>query len=1063
MSIGGTHNNAYSFKGYYDDLRIYNRVLNAAELVLLGGNVSIPAVPSTSNLTSRFTFDSTIADAQGALTPTFTGTAQYVTGKVGNAIYFANEANVVNNNSTLVHGPNYISAPFTQTTPLSIAFWMNFTKLPVSTGCYTEVVSIGSTSSTYEGLTFIGNSNGIYLAINASANYTSPYVFSTSQWYHVVLIFNPNSTIQLWVNGSLFSSVACTQSSITASGTCVLSIGEAAYTGSSPNINRPFAGYIDDFRIYNTVITPAQILSLSQKQNLLTQLTFDSTTADAQGTLSAPTVNGTLVYSPNCKVGTASFDCTANSGGGTATNNLTYAVSLPALPITISMWIYQKVTGSTTAVMIGFSAGSTYCTGININTSLCPYVDMYVNGTSCGVGNTVAITNNAWHHITLTVSNVTQLAILYINGQAVASSSVPSTAGASLTGPSVSNIINTLRIGGNPANGFNAFSALIDDFRIYNSALTPSQVAGLYYSSPNTGYVLYQQPIEGQNLADLAWGTSAAVPATVSAWIKNNSTSSNAQQLSLAVNNGNQGLTTWIPFENGSAVDVTGGVTGPAVVGTLSSMISTSTYKVGASSLNLTGNTAGGASFNSVTYTAPSAFTLPLTVSFWYYTSSSGQTQVMFHISSTLTASSIQIAIDGGSSRVYSDCFFSNGTNYQINGITSSAAAQATNAWQHVCCTYTNNGYNVMYLNGIPVVQSIATPSTNALNNSPTLIKLGNTGGSLYTFSGYLDDLRIYNRVLSAAQIQQLYLNNASTTTLTPYLTPRSVLYQTPSLPANSWTKISVTLPGDITGSWASDNTTGLNLALCLGAGSNYSSANIATASNNSSNVWNNALVYASSNQVYGASNSFLTNLGNSILLTGVQLEKGSLATPYEFRPYSVENTLATTSMSNSVVISKLATTTAPGAVQVGSGLTISGGVLSTLSSAFNCYVTGSAMNNNGLNLSMGSVNNGGFAISTYNSIANSAITIPATGTYIISVTVNSPGAAGQQTESVSIKNATTGTVWATASEWIQSGDGMTGVSCSTIVVATSSDQIIFPQTNMNNENNQQITVYRLF
>jgi hypothetical protein len=163
------------------------------------------------------------------------------------------------------------------------------------------------------------------------------------------------------------------------------------------------------------------------------------------------------------------------------------------------------------------------------------------------------------------------------------------------------------------------------------------------------------------------------------------------------------------------------------------------------------------------------------------------------------------------------------------------------------------------------------------------------SGNNSVAFRGYLDDFRIYNKVLTAAQIQQLYLNNASSTALTPYLTPRSVLYQTPSLPANAWTKVAFTVPGDIAGTWAADNTLGLNLALCLGAGANYASSNLAAASGNSSNVWQNALVYTASNQVFGASNAFLGSLGNSLLLTGVQLERGQAATPYEFKPYATE------------------------------------------------------------------------------------------------------------------------------------------------------------------------------
>jgi hypothetical protein len=172
---------------------------------------------------------------------------------------------------------------------------------------------------------------------------------------------------------------------------------------------------------------------------------------------------------------------------------------------------------------------------------------------------------------------------------------------------------------------------------------------------------------------------------------------------------------------------------------------------------------------------------------------------------------------------------------------------------------------------------------------------LGSLATNANTFQGYIDDIRIYNRALTAAQVLQLYTNNASSTTLTPYLTPRSVLYTTPSLPANAWTKVAFTIPGDTAGLWASDNTTGLTLSLCLGASpsSLYGLSNIAAASNNAASVWNNAIGYADTsnqNQLFGASsNNFLANIGNSLLLTGVQLEAGPVATPFESRPFAAE------------------------------------------------------------------------------------------------------------------------------------------------------------------------------
>ena len=92
---------------------------------------------------------------------------------------------------------------------------------------------------------------------------------------------------------------------------------------------------------------------------------------------------------------------------------------------------------------------------------------------------------------------------------------------------------------------------------------------------------------------------------------------------------------------------------------------------------------------------------------------------------------------------------------------------------------------------------------------------------------------------------------------------------------ANTWEQKTITVAGDTSGTWLTDNSRGIIIRWSLGMGSNY----ITTA---------NAWVAGDYQSVTGETKLVATN-NATWYITGTQLEVGSTATSFDYRPYGTE------------------------------------------------------------------------------------------------------------------------------------------------------------------------------
>jgi hypothetical protein len=492
--IGNDPTSTYDFDGSIDEFRFYNRALSSTEIMQLyqSGMSSVNKSLTnrlTSGLAGYWTMDggdvswstNTIVDKSGlgrtgTLKNMATSTVPTI-GKIGQAF----KLDGVNDFITMgdVNAVDSLTA-------ITVAAWVKVGSDATERHIVDKSLCDGATNGGPFELYMVSHKAvfAMYPVSGTPANFVntsqSVSAIDDNQWHFLVGRYD-GSNIELWIDGVRDPGYQAYSSLTMANTTNELQIGgDCSGVGIGNGYEWP--GLIDEVRVYTRAITPAEIKQLYNMGQV--KLNTSQSGRVTSGLIGYWSFNGPdISWSTN-----TAYDRSGQGNNGTITNMSTSSsptigkvgqalnfdgvndfIPLPSNPI-----------GANTVTVCAWMKTSTLSTWQNIvsddNFLFGPYNDgnNSIVVSSNGGGTVIFSANNSltvdtWYHVCV-VRLSSGTATVYING---VQSGTPGTTGTPVAG-------GTLGIG-DRGNGANLpFKGSIDEVRIYNRALSLSEIKQLY-------------------------------------------------------------------------------------------------------------------------------------------------------------------------------------------------------------------------------------------------------------------------------------------------------------------------------------------------------------------------------------------------------------------------------------------------------------------------------------------------------------------------------------------------------------------------------------------------------
>jgi hypothetical protein len=566
---------------------------------------------------------------------------------------------------------------------------------------------------------------------NQLAASTTPLI--NNKWYHVVLTYT-SSTIYIYLNGNLEAQMARTRVI-----TWPEALGVLIGTGRTATTPVAFKGTMDEFRMYNRTLTVAEIQTLYKAGGGVAVSAVSTATASTTGinnglagywTLDRKNLtNATATdISGNRKDGTLSglLNGTTKPSTGKIREALIFNGSTDYIDVGSGKFPYTSASSFSGGAWIKRSGGGTNLVMSNINyvSSGGWYFLTNPTGTiSFGMANIGAtnlistdslasVTDNKWHHVGFSYdgSRTAGGIKLYIDGKQASSTISSNTDPGTIFDSGF--LIGAFRVFGAISN---VATGAMDDIRLYSRVVTATEMNTLYKQGGST---------------------IAAV------------TNNNTPKVGI-----NSGLVGYWTFDGKNMTNATAtDSSGNGYNGTLTNMTATSSKTIGkiGQGLNFDGT-------DDYIMTGLSAHYPQTTISAWILPSSLGEGDLGRIIDKRENGGTetTVLALNGNNRLLFIRSF-----NVTSALWLSEMDSIKLNAWNHVLITYDQTStvnIPIFYINGIVSTTSVSvSPIGIPVTNSNRYI-IGNRGDTTRTFSGKIDDVRMYNRILSPAEVKSLY------------------------------------------------------------------------------------------------------------------------------------------------------------------------------------------------------------------------------------------------------------------------------------------------------------------